>query len=330
MKTESTEKNPKVQEKVVVNAALEGFNIKRFLMEFIGTFAVVYFGNWATIFNDIGQGNNVAVALTVGFITTVFTWIGAGISGAHFNPITTMSMIFLKKIGWSTGCIYWVFQVLGGIIAGSMIYLQVPPEMLKTLMRNNGLGIPTPDRRFVKEAIWSEMMATFFYQFAYIVLLLDKRAPKEVYAIGSGGMMAVGILTIGSVSGGGMNPARVFGPAIITSGLNTDILVYIGGPLAGALIAAFLYKTVYVEKKPATDDQEYESSEEEVVQEIEQQKQLVDDEAQSEEEKEAESQDETEKEENEKENKELALLTKDEKLRMVFAKKLEAGDEVDK
>lgn len=332
MNTETTENKSKTLDKTAANVLLEGFNIKKFLMEFTGTFALVYFGNWATIFNDIGQGNNVAVALTVGFVTTVFTWIGAGISGAHFNPITTISMIFLKKISWSTGCIYWVFQLLGGIIAGSMIYLQVPPEMLKNLMRNNGLGLPTPDRRFVREAVWSEMMATFFFQFSFIVLLHDKRAPKEVYAIGAGSMMAVGILTIGSVSGGGLNPARVFGPSIITSGLNMDILVYIGGPILGSILATFLYKAVYMEKKATTANQEYESSEEEEVDEVVQPQQQADEEAKSddEDENEADSQADADLEESSNKAQIIKGLTKDQKLMMVLGKKFDAADLEDK
>lgn len=327
MQTESgNQKNQKVQEKAPTNVLMEGFNLKRFLMEFIGTFAIVYFGNWASIFKDLGQGNNVAVALTVGFITTVFTWIGAGISGAHFNPITTMSMIFLKKIGWSTGCIYWVFQILGAIIAGSMIYLQVPPEMLKSLVRNNGLGIPTPDRKYLGEAVWSELMATFFFQLAFIVLLLDKRAPKEVYAIGAGGMMAVGIIISGTVSGGGLNPARVFGPAIITSGLNSDILVHIGGPLAGALIAAFLYKSVLKEKDEAVDEDS--SSEEDFGTVTKHHDGKPDDEAKSDED-EANSQ-ELEiknKEEAEIQGRKIKSMNKDEKLKMVFNRELGPEDE---
>lgn len=194
--------------------------------------------------------------MTVGMIYTIFTWIGSHISGAHFNPVTTLSMIFLKKIGWSTGIIYWIFQLLGGMIAGAMIYLQVPPEMFKSLKRLNGLGLPTPDKRYTTESIWTEMIATFFLQFTVMSLHLDKRAPKDVYAIGTGAMMALGILTIGNVSGGGINPARVFGPSIITGDLGNDIFIFIMGPAFGSLLAAFLYKEIFIEKKKVIKDGE--------------------------------------------------------------------------
>lgn len=93
------------------------------------------------------------------------------------------------------------------------------------------------------------MIATFLFQFAIMSLYLDKRAPKDVHAIGTGSMMALGILTIGHISGGGINPARAIGPAIISGNFGLDILVYIGGPVGGSLLAAFLYKEIFMKEK---------------------------------------------------------------------------------
>lgn len=246
---EKNDSKKQLDEEVEMGKTFQAFNIAKFLMEFVGSFSIVYFGNWAQIFCDLGKSNLVAVAFSVGITYTIFTWMGSRISGAHYNPVTTLSMVFLKKIGWSTAFIYWVFQLLGGMIAGAMIYLQVPPEMFKSLKRLNGLGLPTPDKRYTSESIWTEMIATFFFQFTVMSLFLDKRAPKDVYAIGTGAMMSLGILTIGNVSGGGMNPARAFGPSLITGNLGNDIFIFIGGPVIGSLLAAFLYKEVFIEKK---------------------------------------------------------------------------------
>ena len=206
-----------------------------------------------------------------------------------------------------------------------MIYLQVPPEMLKALMRNNGLGIPTPDKRYMNEAVWGELMATFFFQFAFLMLLMEKRAPRDVYAIAAGGMMTVGILTIGSVSGGGLNPARVFGPAIVTAGLTSDILVYIGGPLCGSLLAAFLYKSVFMNKKSKSEFNDDDSSDEEIKDQFgnnEKEQENDDEEAKSDE----EDKDATLKDDVTIDGQELKSMSKDEKLRMIFSKNLDVGD----
>ena len=80
-------------------------------------------------------------------------------------------------------------------------------------------------------------------------LYLDKRAPKDVHALGTGAMMALAILTIGQVSGGGMNPARAIGPAIISGNLGADLLVFVGGPMAGSYLASFIYKELFMKEK---------------------------------------------------------------------------------
>lgn len=64
-------------------------------MEMIGSFAIVYFGNWSEIFNDLGESNQISVALSIGLFMTVLTWIGSDISGAHYNPITTVLLLLL-------------------------------------------------------------------------------------------------------------------------------------------------------------------------------------------------------------------------------------------
>jgi glycerol uptake facilitator-like aquaporin len=62
-------------------------------------------------------------------------------------------------------------------------------------------------------------------------------------------MMALAILTIGRISGGGMNPARAIGPSIISGNLGLDLLVFVGGPMAGSYLASFLYKELYLKEK---------------------------------------------------------------------------------
>jgi glycerol uptake facilitator-like aquaporin len=118
--------------------------------------------------------------------------------------------------------------------------------MFVSLKRLNGLGLPKPDPRFLKESIYVEIIASFLFQFAFMSLYLDKRAPKDVHAIATGSMMALAILTIGHVSGGGMNPARAIGPAIISGNLDAHLLVFVGGPMAGSYLASFIYKELFM------------------------------------------------------------------------------------
>jgi glycerol uptake facilitator-like aquaporin len=95
----------------------------------------------------------------------------------------------------------------------------------------------------------AEITASFFFQFALMSLYLDKRAPKDVNAIGVGGMMALAILTIGPLSGGCMNPARAIGPSIVGGNLTSDFLVFLIGPAIGSTLASFLYKDFFMKEK---------------------------------------------------------------------------------
>ena len=76
------------------------FNLQKFLMEFIGSFAIVFFGNWAQIFSDLGLSNQIAVSMTIGLLMAVFTWIGVDVSGAHYNPITTVTIPLTPSSPW--------------------------------------------------------------------------------------------------------------------------------------------------------------------------------------------------------------------------------------
>jgi glycerol uptake facilitator-like aquaporin len=88
-------------------------------------------------------------------------------------------MMTMRCIDFGTGILYWVMQFLGGLMAGAMIYIQVPEDMFVNLKRMNGLGLPKPDSRFIKESIYVEIIASFLFQFAFMSLYLDKRAPDD-------------------------------------------------------------------------------------------------------------------------------------------------------
>lgn len=91
-KYSKSKRKQKDDSKAAKNSSIfSAFSLQKFLMEFIGSFAIIYFGNWAQIFSDLGMSNQIAVSITIGFFMTVFTWIGVDVSGAHFNPITTVS-----------------------------------------------------------------------------------------------------------------------------------------------------------------------------------------------------------------------------------------------
>ena len=79
---------------------------------------------------------------------------------------------------------------------------------------------------------------------------VNPAAPKGVAGIAIGGALGVGVLIFGPVTGASFNPARWFGPAV-ASGTFTDFWLYILGPIAGTVGAAYLYRLVMeIDERP--------------------------------------------------------------------------------
>jgi glycerol uptake facilitator-like aquaporin len=85
--------------------------------------------------------------------------------------------------------------------------------------------------------------------FVISAIATDVRAVGQAAAIAIGGYVALAATFAGPVAGASMNPARSFGPALL-SGTWSDHWVYWIGPIAGALIGALLYTYVRAAEPP--------------------------------------------------------------------------------
>jgi hypothetical protein len=63
----------------------------------------------------------------------------------------------------------------------------------------------------------------------------------------------VGILAIGPLTGGSMNPARSFGPAVAT-GIYEGQIIYWLGPIFGGIVAAVMYEGLFLRRAPEPVD----------------------------------------------------------------------------
>jgi aquaporin Z len=93
-----------------------------------------------------------------------------------------------------------------------------------------------------------EAVTTFFLMFVVYGTAIDARAPK-MSGLFIGLTIVLGIMAAGPVSGGAINPARHFGPALMGGGLQ-NMWIYWVGPISGAVVAALVYKTT-IEGKAA-------------------------------------------------------------------------------
>lgn len=218
-------------------------NIKWLFAEFIGVFILTFIGAGSICLNEMMQGGIgfVGIALIHGLILALMILAMAPFSGGKLNPVVTLALWMGGKVGTRMAIMEVVFQVAGGITA-ALVLLSIFPEEVSRAVR---LGSPTLGQNI---SFWMgvmvEAIVTFVLIFAVYALTIDPRCSFKSFApFGVGLIVFISILVMGEVTGAAMNPARTFGPALISMDL-TNQLVYWIGPVLGALVASVFYKRV--------------------------------------------------------------------------------------
>jgi aquaporin Z len=226
------------------------FNSKKLILEFMGTFSLTYVGSWAVIFTDLNALTRNGVALAHAIILTAFIWIGADISGAHYNPALTLTLVVLGRMEWVESLFYILSQLLGALVAAGFILIQISDEILDAIKDKSVLGIPTPgSSTYEISGIWGEVFGTFFLCYIFMATCVDpnKNKVQGVGAVAVGFMVYIGAMTIGELSGGGFNPARALGPAIVAGVIGGNQLTHVIGPIIGAILGGIIYSSVFID-----------------------------------------------------------------------------------
>ncbi len=219
-------------------------NLKYSLAELIGTFTLVFIGAGAgALAGGPGGGGLVGGALAHGIALMVIIYAWGPFSGAHVNPAVTFGLVIAGKISWERALYYWVAQFLGAALAALLLgYLVGVGTGLGATTGSLSVG-PTADP--IKAAI-VEAVITFFLVCAVFGTGVSGRNGNAV-GVAIGFVLSMGILMAGPLTGGSMNPARTFGPALATGDFSY-LWIYLVGPLVGAAAAAILYDRVYLPK----------------------------------------------------------------------------------
>ena len=216
-------------------------DFQKYIAELIGTFALVFIGG-AAIIN--GSAGLIGVALAHGLTVAVMVSALGHISGGHINPAVTMGFLATGKISPKDGVMYILFQLIGGSLAALALLKLVPGA------EGAGLGGQyLAGNVSVGAGIGIEIILTFFLVLVVFGTAVDERGTfKSIAGFGIGLVVAVDILAGGPFTGASMNPARSFGPALV-SGEWTNHIVYWVGPIVGGVIAAVLYNSLFLNKK---------------------------------------------------------------------------------
>ena len=222
---------------------------RKLLAEFMGTFSLTFVGAGAIIATS-GE-NLVVIALAHGIILAVMIAAMMHVSGAQFNPAVSIALAARGLQPWSQALGFTVFQVIGGIAAAFLLKATMVPafEYANTHIGET-LGIYSGSSGADMISAWRvlvlEGLATFFLMWVIMGVAVDQKNKQHagIAALAIGGVVMADILCFGPLTGASMNPARSFGPAMV-SGDWTLHWCYWVGPIVGAMIAAIVYdKTI--------------------------------------------------------------------------------------
>jgi len=223
---------------------------QRMVAEFVGTFALVFFGVGAISTDQFlrsstnGQsgfgwlGIALAQGLTIGIMVSALRHI----SGGHFNPAVTIGFWVTRKLSTFDTLAYWVAQVAGSIAAAYLLrrlpfdawsFVQLgTPNLASGVSRTTGMIL--------------EAVMTFFLVFVFFATAVDVHgAFDKIAGFAIGLTVTVGVLLGGPFTGAALNPARALGPALASNHW-TNHGVYWIGPLAGGVVAGWLYGTIFL------------------------------------------------------------------------------------
>ena len=210
--------------------------MKRYISEFIGTFAMIFCGTGAMTINEVTGGDvtHVGIAMTWGLIVMAMIYAFGETSGAHFNHAVSIAFAHAKKFSWREVPKYIIAQILGAFSASLILWFLFPSSEIL------GATIPTVD---VWRAFVLEFLLTFFLMVVIINVSTGSKEIGAVAGIAIGAVVLLEAMFAGPITNASMNPARSIAPAFVSGNLQ-HLWMYIIAPILGALLAVVSCKMV--------------------------------------------------------------------------------------
>jgi MIP family channel proteins len=221
-------------------------SVDKYVAEALGTFVLVLVGVGAVLVN-VSTNNGIGIlgiAFAFGGALAGVLYAFSHVSGGHMNPAVTIAMWATRRIKSAQALGYIIAQLVGAAIAAGVlsgIFTFSPPTAY--------LGTPqlanlvTPTIGVVVEALLTGMLVLVIFG-----TVVDKRGAEHMAPAAIGAALFIGHIFGLALTGSAMNPARAFGPALV-SGYWLNQAVYWVGPIVGALVAAFIYEHILLGKK---------------------------------------------------------------------------------
>ncbi|XP_066293011.1 aquaporin-8-like [Branchiostoma lanceolatum] len=210
------------------------------LAEFVGLVIFAFIGTMVTGY--VAPAGNMwllSIALAHGFTIALLIVAIGHISGGHLNPAVTLGITIAGGVSWLQGTCYVISQLLGAMVGAGFTRAILPNETYVACAGGtHALGAEVS----VGGAILCESIITMILVLTVLLSAVDpSSAGKSLPPLAIGLAVLVGILAGGPFSGGSMNPARAFGPAV-AAGVWKNHYVWWVGPVIGGLVAGLMYR----------------------------------------------------------------------------------------
>jgi aquaporin Z len=208
---------------------------RKYLAELVGTFILVVIGSMSLVAAK-ATGAPILLVVPFGFGLGLLAAIqSAGyVSGGHFNPAVTVGALLDRRIDVMNAVGYIIAQVIGAIAASGIVLLIADQEAVAS----TASSFPTGGMlsAFVVEVLLTAV-------FLLVILTVTKRAPNHAAFAIPLTLMVIHFAGI-PFSGASVNPARSLAPALVGGVLDGNIIVWIAGPIIGAVIGWAVYRAL--------------------------------------------------------------------------------------
>jgi len=216
------------------------------LLEYIATGLFVFYACGsvvvATVISLQSAATPLSAAISQGFAIATFVYAISHTSGGHINPAVTLALSISGHMGIFRGLFYILAQLVGGITGAALLSAILPGEFDSTL----GSTVPATQISLF-QALLCEFIITFTLLFTIFGTAINKAGSASgthsLAPLPIGFAVLIGVSIAFSITGGSMNPARSFGPAVV-SGTWTNHWVYWIGPMGAALAVGLLERYI--------------------------------------------------------------------------------------
>ena len=205
--------------------------------EAVGTFVLVFAAAGSVMVTELSSTPvaSLVPSLGSGLVVLAMVYVFGPISGAHINPAVTLGLALSRRMPWRHTPAYWAAQIAGASAAAGALRLMLGDTA--------GLGGHAPSGGIL-QSLSMEIVLTFILVLVISAVVANPGRLGSVSGVAIGGTVFLGTMLGEPVSGGSMNPARSFGPALVDWAW-TDHWLYWVGPILGGAAGALFYKRLH-------------------------------------------------------------------------------------